>query len=186
MAAINTLSDQELLTRFRVGDEEAYAEIYRRYIIALVRFAESKLFNLEEARDLIQDLFMHLWRDREVLRIDINLKSWLFANARHRIIDHIRKNVVREGYCEKLKTLSPAFHSLEEELNARELQARINNKLEELPEKTQKIYHNRENGKTVRQIAEELNLSDQTVKNQLSIAMKHLKSSLTSFLFLFL
>lgn len=185
MAAVKTLSDKELLTRFRSGDSEAYAEIYRRYIAALVRFAESKLFDLEEARDLIQDLFMHFWRHRETLDIDANLKSWLFANTRHRIIDRIRKNVVREEYCEKLKALSPAFHSLEEELNARELQTRIHNKMGELPEKTQKIYQNRESGKTVREIAEELNLSDQTVKNQLSIAMKHLKSSLTSILFIF-
>lgn len=186
MTAIRTPSDNELLTLFKSGDEAAYAEIYKRYIAALVRFTESKLYDLEEARDLIQDLFTTLWRDRATIKIDTNLKSWLFANARYRIIDHIRKNVVRETYAEKLRTLSPPFQSLEEELNARELQTQINSKLSELPEKTQRIWQNRENGKTVEQIAGEMNLPEQSVRNQLSTAMKHLKSSFTSLLFLFL
>lgn len=186
MAAFQNLPDKELISLLKGSDGEAYAEIYRRYITTLVRFTESKLYDLEEARDLIQELFTVLWRDREVILIDTNLKSWLFANARYRIIDHIRKNVVREAYNEKLRILSPAYHSLEEELNARELQSRINSKLRELPEKTQKIYQNRENGKTVAEIAGEMNLPEQSVRNQLSTAVKHLKSSLTSFLFLFL
>ena len=184
MSAPATLTDQELLTLLRGGNDAAYAEIYRRYITQLVRFTESKLYDLEEARDLIQDLFTQLWRDRETIVIESNLKAWLFASARHRIIDQIRKNVVRETYSERLRNLSPAFHSLEEELNAKELQSRINTKLSELPEKTQKIYQDRENGKTVEEIAEDLHLSGQTVKNQLSIAMKHLRSSLSNFLFL--
>lgn len=139
MPSLNQLREHELVALFKSGDQEAYAEIYRRHIAALIRFAEGKLYNLEDARDLIQELFTTLWRDRETVDINTSLKAWLFANARHRIIDHIRKNVVRESYAEKFRTLSPAFHSLEEELNARELQGRINSKLSQLPEKTQKF-----------------------------------------------
>ncbi|MGN6177611.1 MAG: RNA polymerase sigma-70 factor [Mucilaginibacter sp.] len=186
MAALRGLPDAELVLLFKEGDEEAYAEIYRRYVIALTRFAESKLFDLEDARDLIHDLFVNLWADKDDLIITDSLKAYLFAVTRFQIINKIRKNIVREAYAEKLRTLSPAFHSLEAELNARELEDNLKARLAALPDKTQYIFRqSREEERTTQDIAEELNLSNQTVKNQVSIALKHLRQSLSSILFFF-
>jgi RNA polymerase sigma-70 factor (ECF subfamily) len=186
LASLKALSDDKLITLLKEGDHAAYAEIYKRYVISLTRFAESKLYNMEEARDLIHDLFVTLWSDKDSLIIKDNLKSYLFAVTRFQIINKIRKNVVREEYAAKLRNLSPAFHSLDEELDARELDANIRTKLAELPDKTQYIYQqSREEEKTIQEIADDLNLSNQTVKNQVSIALKHLRQSLSSFLFTF-
>ncbi|MFI5136918.1 MAG: RNA polymerase sigma factor [Sphingobacteriales bacterium] len=186
MASLKTPSDDELITLLKKGDQAAYAEIYKRYVITLVRFAESKLYDMEEARDLVHDLFTNLWSEKDTLIIKDNLKSYLFAVTRFQIINKIRKNVVREEYAAKLRSISPAFHSLEEELNARELDANIRTKLAELPDKTQYIYQqSRVEEKTIQEIADDLNLSNQTVKNQVSIALKHLRQSLSSFLFTF-
>jgi len=186
MADYSTYSDFELISLLKDSDndQKAYAEIYRRYVRLLVRFAESKLYSLEDARDIVQDLFTNFWSERLDLHIQDNLKSYLFGIAKYQIINKIRKNVVRESYAGKLRALSPAYHSLEEELNARELSTNVRSKLDQLPQKTKYIYQrSRDEHKTIKEIAEELNLSDQTVKNQISIALNHLRKSLSSFFF---
>ena len=184
MTAYSSYQDLKLIALFREGDERAYVEIYARYIGSLTRFAESKLYSLEDARDLIQDLFTGLWAERFNLEIQDNLKSYLFGAVRHQIINKIRKKVVREDYAAKLRALSPAYASLEEELDARELDSNIRGRIEALPEKTRKIYKlSREENESIKDIAEAMDLSEQTVKNQISIALKHLRKSLSSFFF---
>ncbi|PTS97111.1 RNA polymerase subunit sigma-70 [Pedobacter sp. HMWF019] len=180
------LSDNELIILFREGNELAYIEIYNRYVVSLTDFAESKLYSFEDARDLIQDLFTSLWTERDTIQINEHLKAYLFAAVRYQVINKIRKNIVRRDYAEKLKSLSPAYCSLDEELNARELDTTIRKRLSQLPEKTKSIYQrSREQNKTIKEIAEEFKVSDQTVKNQISIALKHLRESLSMFLGLF-
>lgn len=184
MADYSTYDDHELVSLLKDGDAEAYAEIYNRYIRVLVRFAESKLYSLEDARDLIQDLFTGVWSGKENLEIQDSLKSYLFGIARFQIINKIRKNIVREDYADKLRALSPAYVSLEEELEFRELDSNIKAKLNELPQKTRDIFQkSREESRSIKEIAEELNLSEQTVKNQISMAIKHLRKSFSAFFF---
>src|SRR5690606_5198806 len=117
-------------------------------------------------------------------KVEYSFRTYLFAAARHRIVDHIRRNLVREEYAEHLRRLSPAFRSLEEELNARELEANVTNQLTQLPETTRRIYLlSREEGKSIKEIAETLHLSEQTVKNNISKALKHLRNTLHAFFF---
>lgn len=176
------LPDHELVILFSEGNELAYIEIYNRYVVQLTDFAESKLYSFEDARDLIQDLFTTLWTNRNNVSVNEHLKAYLYGAVRHQVINKIRKNIVRKDYAERIQSLSVAYHSLDEELNAKELDVTIRLKLAELPEKTKFIYQrSREHNKTIKEIAEEFNVSDQTVKNQISIALKHLRKSLSVF-----
>lgn len=185
MTTYKIYADEDLIPLLKNSDQNAYAEIYSRYVRPLIRFAESKLYSLEDARDVIQDLFTTLWSERQTIDIQDTLKSYLFGIARYQIINKIRKNIVREDYAGRLRALSPAYHSLEEELDARELNSNILAKLDQLPEKTKYIYlSSRHENKSIREIAEELDLSDQTVKNQISIALKHLRKTLSMFFFM--
>lgn len=184
MSAYSTYTDQQLTALLKQGDADAYAEIYSSYIRPLIRFTEAKLYSLEDARDLIQDLFTGLWCNRDTLEIHDSLKAYLFGITRFQIINKIRKNITREVYADKLRILSPAYASLEEELDVKEMSANIRMRLNELPQKTRDIFHkSREEDKSIREIANELNLSEQTVKNQISIALKYLRKSFSAFFF---
>lgn len=132
MPASKNNTDDRLAVLLQNGDESAYTEIYKRYAPALTAFAESKLYSLEDARDVIQDLFTDLWKARRNTQINGSLKSYLYAATRYRIISKIRKNLVREDYAERLRTISPPYFSLEEELNARELGRNVHSKLGQL------------------------------------------------------
>jgi len=180
MTAYPKFTDEQLLALLKNGDQLAFAEIYRRYAESLAGFAASKLFNLDDARDIMQDLFVKLWENREQLHITSTLPSYLFAVIRHKIIDKIRKNKTREEYASALQSLVTFFQpASDKQLEAKELQQTIQNSLGQLPARVKEIYQlSREDGLSNQEIAEKLNLSGQTVKNQLAIALKHLRKSL--------
>jgi RNA polymerase sigma-70 factor (family 1) len=181
MLIYNTLTDLQLIDLLKKDDKHAFAEIYKRYAKMLADFTASKLFSLEDAQDIIHDLFVKLWEDRKQLYITSNLKTFLFTITRHRIIDKIRRNITREEYAVMLQSLANAHQpNVEQQIAAKELQQTIKNSLNELSPKVKEIYHlSREENLSIPEIAEKLELSEQTVKNQLSTALTHLKKSLS-------
>ncbi len=175
------LSDHELILLIKQGDRAAFTEIYKRYAESLAGFAASKLYDLDDARDVLHDLFVKLWEDRATLTINDNLKSFLFAAIRYKIIDKIRRNVTRQEYDLLLQALAqPQANGIEQKLDAKELQQLVDLSLGQLPVKTKLIYQlSRNEHLSIAEIAQRLNLSEQTVKNQLSIALKHLRQAIS-------
>ncbi|MET4137643.1 RNA polymerase sigma-70 factor [Pedobacter sp. UYP1] len=177
MKAYTRLDDFQLIELLKGDDESAFAEIYSRYAENMAGFACSKLYSLEDARDLIHDLFVKLWENRNQLVISSNLKTYLYLLVRHRIIDKIRKNITREEYAESLKSLRYAYHnSIEQKIYLKELENTIEKSLNELSPRVKEIYQmSRVEELSIKEIAEKLGLAEQTVKNQLSTALKHLQ-----------
>ncbi len=179
MLAHNIHTENELLELLKAGDKAAFTSIYETYAASLTGFAAARLASLEEARDIIHDLFVYLWNERERVQINGSLRSFLFAAARYRIIDHIRKNVTREAYAGMLQRLSDHIISdTEEKLVVKNLHHTLENAVEDLPSRTKQIYRlSRDRHLAVKEIAHELGVSEQTVKNQLSAALSHLRIS---------
>lgn len=180
MAAKSNLTDLQLIGLLKKNDEDAFAEIYRRYADSLAGFASSKLFDLEDARDIIHDVFVKLWQERGKLQVERDLKAYLFKLTRYRIVDKIRKNITREEYAAMVQALADRYEpGIEQQIAARELQQSIQKSLAELSPRVKEIYLlSREENLSIPEIADKLQLSEQTVKNQLSAALKHLRSSL--------
>nr|WP_068888673.1 RNA polymerase sigma-70 factor [Pedobacter panaciterrae] len=181
MAVYNSLSDLQLVDLLKKDDEAAFTEIYARYAENLAGFASSKLYNLEDPRDIIHDLFVKLWEERKLLKIDRNLEAYLFTMVRYRIIDKIRKNITHEDYIGMVLALHTSLGSeIEQQIAVKELKQNIGKSLEKLSPRVQEIYHlSREENLSIPEIANKLQLSEQTVKNQLTSALKHLRQSLT-------
>ena len=180
MTACHHLSDEALVTLLKNGDEQAFAEIYRRYAEKLAGFAGTKLYSLDDARDILHDVFVKLWENREQLYITSNLQSYLYAVVRHKVVDKIRKNITREEYASAAQSFGELCErNSDRQLELKELQQTIDRSLDQLSPRVKEIYKlSREGGFSNREIAEKLNLSEQTVKNQLSSALKHLRQNL--------
>jgi RNA polymerase sigma-70 factor (family 1) len=179
MPTTKEMTDEELIERLRKDDQEAFTEIYHRYAESLAAFAGAKLQNLEDARDILHDLFVRLWEQRGSLSIQSSLKSYLFAAIRYGVIDRIRRNITRREYAGMIQALERSFTLAGQDLDARELQEIIDRSLEKLPARTQEIYRlSRNDQYSVSQIAVMLELSEQTVKNQLTTALNHLRQSI--------
>jgi len=180
MAVYDAHTDNELIALLKAGDHAAFSEIYERYGASLVRFAASKLYDLDDCRDLVQDIFVSLWIKKD-MPIHGELKSYLFAAARHKVVDKIRKNVTREEYAIVIQSLKDYdIYDPEKDINAKDLESVVASAIEKLPPRTKEIYMlSRNEYLSIPDIANKLGLSDQTVKNQLSAAIKALKETIS-------
>ncbi|HTN08003.1 RNA polymerase sigma-70 factor [Agriterribacter sp.] len=180
MLAHNVHSDTKLLQSLKSGDQSAFNALYELYAASLTGYAASRVASLEEARDIIHDLFVYIWDERENIAITTSFKSFLFAAVRYRIIDHIRKNITRREYAEMTQRLTNDFiNNAEDELTAKNLNQTIELAVNNLPLRTKEIYRlSRHHQLAVKEIACQLHLSEQTVKNQLTTALSYLRASL--------
>ncbi|MBX3256781.1 MAG: RNA polymerase sigma-70 factor [Chitinophagaceae bacterium] len=179
MLAHTIHNEPELLQRLKAGNLEAFTVIYEKYASSLIGFAASRVSSLEEARDIIHDVFTHIWSEREKINITVSLRSFLFSAVRYRVIDHIRKSVTRREYAGMLQRLSDKMIVDEESvLVSKNMHQALELAVEDLPSRTKQIYRlSRYRHLAVKEIACELGLSEQTVKNQLSTALNHLRVS---------
>lgn len=176
-----SLSDKDLLVS--AEEEAAFKMLYNRYWEGLYRKAYSRLGNSSDAEDLVQEIFISVWRNRQTITAEPSLLPYLLSALKYAVI----KKLYREA--RKGNTLPLSVHELEqigitEEdiLHYRELQGALYREISTLPERMQQIYRlNRMDQLQVAEIAARLNLSEQTVRNTLSIAVKRLREKLADF-----
>ena len=91
-----------ILARIKKRDKEAFRYLYEYYFAKMVLFAESYLYDEEEARDLVQDLFFHLWNHAGTLQVATSVKAYLFTSVRNRCLNAIRDRKIRDEHNNKL------------------------------------------------------------------------------------
>lgn len=180
------INEIQLIQRLRAGEEEAFKEIYNHYAPSLTSFAAARLTSLNEANDIIHDLFAHLWQEREHINVNLSLGGFLFAAIRYRIIDHIRHNSTKKKYAEQIAKLP--LHAQEETENRifeKELREKLDAAINQLTPRTREVFKlSRFEHLTVSEIAQKMNVSEQTVKNQLTTALSQLRTLLGKVMFI--
>jgi RNA polymerase sigma-70 factor (ECF subfamily) len=171
----------ELVSLMRQGNRLAFNEIYERYWLKLYILAMQRLQSKDDAKDLVQDLFFSLWMKRETLVINTSLSSYLFTAIKYKVINHIESRIVKGNYLNSLnKALIDYDNSTNEKIISRDLEQFIDSGINHLSPKVKEVFElSRKENLSINEIAEKLNISDQTVKNQLSKALKILKVHLT-------
>jgi len=181
MSKLKAKSDEELISMLSDGDISSVAELYDRYWKILLAKAFDRLKSTEEAEEIVQELFIKIWRRRQRIELQFSFKTYIFAALRYEILHHIakqqyRKNDISIDATDYLELLAQEeeFHSLE----MKELQQRIDLIVDSLPEKCKIIFKmSRNEGLSAKKIAEELGLSPRTVETQIGKAIKVLKKS---------
>src|SRR5690606_13182923 len=120
-----------------------------------------------------------LWVQRHTIDIKTSLKAYLFASVRYRVIDQIRKNINRREYAAMVTQLADNMVAdVESAAHVKSIQRQLETVVDTLPARTKQIYRlSRQHHLAVKEIAAELGISEQSVKNQLSTAMNHLRIS---------
>lgn len=175
-------TDQYLLQQLTHNDQAAFTAIYQRYWKALFREAMNVLRSQKEAEDCVQELFVSLWRRRESLAVTTSLGAYLHTAMRYQCIDIIEKDMKRGGYLKDFTNYleeHQAMPSVEEEMYARDLAANIDQVMDKMPGKMREVFRlSRHEHLTHREIADRLQISEETVKKQIYLALKILKSNL--------
>ena len=162
------------------GDREAFNEIYQRYWLKLFQIAVRKVSVQEEAEDIIQDLFVSIWIKRQHLQIHTTLKGYLYSALKYKIINLYESHSVRKNYSAYISTNSKwQDNTTEEMVVCNEVQREFEICLEKLSPKVKLVFLlSRNDNLSISEIAEKLDISQQTVKNQISKALKMLKAHL--------
>lgn len=178
------LSDIQLIDRLKDGDETAISAIYKKYWHLLYVSAYNVLKDRQACEDIIQELFIKLWKNRDSIQINVSLKAYLYASIRYEVYRQIRTGMVRSDVFDDLpdRLQTPADH---ENIEYKELIAQVSSVVHTLPQKCREVYQlSREECLSHKQIALRLNISTKTVENHLTKALRQLRTSLGSFFLL--
>lgn len=173
--------DNELLYLLSQNDKAAFTELYNRYWQKLYAIAYNRLKETQTAEDIVHDVMAGLWSSREKISIEL-LENYLATATKYAVLGKLRKKE-RERQFQNSLNQTPVFElQIEEKLHYKKILEVIKTEVELLPERCRLIFKcSREEGKPVKQIARELNISPKTVENQLTKAIKQLRLATKSF-----
>lgn len=183
MTNYSDFTDTELANLLKSGNRSAFAEIYHRYKFVLHHHAWNKSRNKEEAQDALQDVFASLWARRETLNIGNNLSGYLYRCVRNQILNTIAHRQVQTKYIESIKVFSetqPVItdHRVRESM----LKARIEREISALPPRMREVFElSRKHYLSHKEIAEVMGTSEQTVKKQMTTALRILRKRMGLF-----
>jgi RNA polymerase sigma-70 factor (family 1) len=179
---IKSFPDEELLRRIQMDDQEAFSAIVYRYNVSLYRIVQGRIRMEDDAKDIVQEIFISLWNNRHQIQSAAALFPYLSKSAFYAVIDWQllnKKNISRHQLL--LEKDEPSVFSIENHLIANELGQELMEEVERLPETTRTVFRlSRIDQKSVKEIAVTLHLSEQTVKNNISIALKQLRKRMVS------
>ncbi|MGV3762021.1 RNA polymerase sigma factor [Parapedobacter sp.] len=186
MAAIayKTCSDSELIGFILDDDHRAYLEVYERYSPRLYFHACRRVGNRDDVKDLLQDVFSALWHNRHALSPESSLGGYLYATLRYRTIKLIAQKKAAAGYAEAVAAgdLPDPVHA-DHRVRENELGQLIEEEIVQLPPKMQEVFRmSRQHYRSHKEIADELGLSEMTVKKHVNNALKVLRQKLGTLL----
>jgi RNA polymerase sigma-70 factor (family 1) len=183
-----SISDAELTYLLKVSDNAAFKEIYDRYSKLLFIHAFKKLQNQEEAEDVVQEAFVMIWAKREIFELKTNLAGYLYTSVHHKILDHFARQKTASKYVSFLQLfLDDDKYSADNLIREKQLSEIIDREIAALPPKMREVFEmSRKLHLSHKEIAEKLNISEETVKSQVKNALKILRTKLGIIVYLFL
>ena len=177
------MDEQFLLTELKKGSQKAYTLLFNKYYKDLVLFGGNFLPNKELCEDIVQSVFMRLWRDKDVLDIETSLKSYLLRSVQNRCLDELRhKKVIRIHETYSLNFGAYYDYDTENYILYSDLEGHLEEALSQLPEPFREAFlMNRMEGLKYREIAEKLNVSERTVEVRIGKALSLLRNHLKDF-----
>jgi RNA polymerase sigma-70 factor (family 1) len=175
------LMDGDLISLLNEGDRAAFTEIYDRYNGLLYSFTYKRLQSREEAKDLIHELFFKLWEDHMIIDIKVNISAYLYGALRNNMLTHIAKSKVASRYIDSFQGYinSRSNNNTDHRVRHNELLAFIETEIANLSPRTRQVFElSRKTNLSRKEIAIELNISEETVKSHMKTALRTLKSKL--------
>lgn len=186
MRSYKTHNDLKLMELVRDWeDRRAFEELYQRHYDPVFRFIFKVMQDRETAEDLVQNIFLGLWKNAPSLSIQY-LRPYLLGAAKNQIAKEIRKIKWNKSQLDYLANVLGSNDTLEY-LEAQDTSSRIALAVHRLPLKCRNVFElSRFSYLSNKEIAAKLGISVFTVENHIKKALTHLRQSLELLLIIFL
>jgi RNA polymerase sigma-70 factor, ECF subfamily len=176
----------ETIKALSEGNHLAYEKLFDSWYEPLCRYAFSILRNMDDAEDVVQKTFCKLWDQRENLSIKSSINSYLYRIVHNESLNAVhQKSSHQEHNLSYISMMNDADNSVAEQITANDLQLAIDKALATLPPQCKRVFEmSRMDQLSYSEIANQLNISTNTVENHVSKALKILRVELKEFLFL--
>ncbi|MGB0524403.1 MAG: RNA polymerase sigma-70 factor [Flammeovirgaceae bacterium] len=177
---VDPTNEEQLVQKVKEGDQAAWDYIARTYYQPLFGYVMSMVRERESAEELVQDVFVNFWAKREKINITASLKAYLYRAARNHTLNFIKRRNFELNYQRSLaERLTHHHNDTEQAFHYSELEKRLYNSIEALPEKRKEIFMmSRFEDLTYKEIAATLDIPVRQVHYQIGLALKELRSKL--------
>ena len=179
----NTHTDEDLIELLQTDSDKAIDLIFRQYYkichLSAIRIVKDEHI----AEDIVQEVFLELWKKRGRHIINTALKAYLRRSVVNRSLNYIRDLKIKFDEEDKIPNISSKEQGALKGLETDELEVKINEAINKLPERCRVVFTlSRFEDMSYQQIADELHISIKTVENQISKALKLLRVAIKPYL----
>ena len=179
--------DISLLYELKKGNREAFNGVFRYYYPRMMAYVAS-MVEQKAAEDIVQDVFLYVWENREKLYVSDGFHSYLFQSAYTRCLDYFKKNLsiekyhshTYEKYLEDYQDLLKGDNPVIEELSVKDFYRHLYELLEHLPVQRREVFIlTYIKGLTTKEVAEQTRMPQRTVESHLYLVLRFLKGHMS-------
>jgi len=170
-------TEKELIKKLKEGDSFAFEVLFYKYRNKIKGFAQKIVPAQIDPEEIVQEVFVRVWLKKEAIDPEKDFQSYLFSIAKHLVLDHLKSAVNRKLYFvgEHFQQDLLEDEGLESSISE-ETEEKLQKLINEIPERRREIFRlSRFEGLSYKQIAERLNISENTVDSQIRNALAFLR-----------
>jgi RNA polymerase sigma-70 factor (ECF subfamily) len=174
------MTDEDIMQRIMDKDPTVYNELYDKLYRKLFLFAKSLIDDTEEARDIVTESFIKLWAQQNNFANMVHLQVYFYTVIKNACIDHLRKNKLRNKIEHQLlRSGKISENAIERKYQEAELVQILYERINQLPDRMQQVFKlTYLDGYSRTEVAQMLNLSENTIRNTNAAAMKAIRLTL--------
>ena len=172
-----TVENMEQMQAIARGDYMSYNQLFRCYYQPLCQYVYTLLADKEDAEDVVQELFLKLWKDRSKIVITESASAYLYRMAKNMSLNFRRSRITMESLNENPDLVSLTYE--ETSLETDEFRIALIDCMNRLPKRSKEVLMaSRVQGLKQQEIADTFSISVKTIKNMLWISLRKLKECL--------
>jgi len=180
---ISTLSDQCLLNLLKSGDDRAFKFLYDKYWNKLYSIALQRLDDQFEAEEVVQDIYTNLWKNKENLNVETEFSRYLSGAVKYETINRLVKRMYRQKSVDHVteSMYTTDDYDVHDKIDLQSLLNNVDETIQKLPAKCKIVFTlSRNEYRSHKMIAEQLQISEKTVQKHITSALKLLRERHTS------
>lgn len=173
-------NEKSLIAGLREGNYDAYKTLYKLFYPRFLNFAASIIQDRAAAQDLVQEVFMKVWLNREKLDEDLSLSNYLYVLTKRAVLNYLRDRRFTDSIDNEAIEQSMSESVTESVVHARETEAILMAKVSGMPDQRRNVFiMSRFKGMSNKDIASSLGISEKTVERHITLALSDLRKNLS-------